>query len=121
MKIYTSCFSRVGRLPDSIVPISICGRAASWYQGTQYKALAPKYQAFVKYQRTRNRDEFSQRYREEVLASLCAEGVVRRLSELSGGKDIALICHEEPGAFCHRHLAAEWLTEKGYPTAEWEE
>ena len=121
MTIYTTCFPRVGRLPDSIVPISICGQPAAWYCGLQYKVLAPKYWFFARYQKNRNKEEFTRHFNKDVLAPLSADNVVGRLAELSGGKDVALICHEEPGAFCHRHLVAEWLAQNGYPAQEWEE
>ena len=35
--------------------------------------------------------------------------VLKDLSELSGGNDIALVCYEKPGDNCHRHLIADWL------------
>lgn len=121
MTIYTTSFSRIGRLPDSIVPISICGRAAAWYQGLQYKVLAPKYWFFARYQKNRNKKEFTRHFNADVLASLSADNVVGHLAVLSGGKDVALICHEEPDAFCHWHLVANWLTKNGYPAQEWQE
>lgn len=29
----------------------------------------------------------------------------------AGGKEPVLICYESPGAFCHRHILADWLME----------
>ena len=43
MKIYTSYFAKLKSLPEGIIPISICGKAPSWYEGAQFKVLAPKY------------------------------------------------------------------------------
>ena len=43
MKIYTSYFAKLKSLPEGTIPISICGKAPSWYQGAQFKVLAPKY------------------------------------------------------------------------------
>ena len=37
------------------------------------------------------------------------ENILRELERLSGGKDVALICYEAPGDFCHRHLLVEYL------------
>lgn len=39
---YTSYFANLKKLPDNVVPISICGKAPDWYSGLQYKKLAPK-------------------------------------------------------------------------------
>ena len=43
MKIYTSYFAKLKSLPEGIIPISICGKAPSWYKGAQFKILALKY------------------------------------------------------------------------------
>lgn len=40
--IYTTYFANLKRLPQDVVPISICGKATEWYDGLQYKKLAPK-------------------------------------------------------------------------------
>ena len=38
------------------------------------------------------------------------------------GKDIVFLCYEKTGDFCHRHIFAEWLTEKtGEPVSELKE
>ena len=50
--IYTSYFAKLKSLPDNIVPISICGKAPDWYEGLQYKKLAPKYDFFMKWKKT---------------------------------------------------------------------
>lgn len=39
-------------------------------------------------------------------------------SEISEGKDCALVCYEAPDKFCHRHLVAEWLNSAGYNVNE---
>lgn len=35
-----------------------------------------------------------------------------RVSSMHGGVDIALLCYEKPGDFCHRHLFADWWKEQ---------
>jgi len=40
---------------------------------------------------------------------------------MSDGMDIALVCYEKPGDFCHRHLVAEWLRAADIPVEEWME
>ena len=47
--IYTSYFAKLNKLPNNIIPISICGKAPDWYKGLQYKKLAPKYDFFIKW------------------------------------------------------------------------
>jgi uncharacterized protein (DUF488 family) len=43
---------------------------------------------------------------------------VNELMNLSGNKDICLLCYEIPVMFCHRHLVAKWFTEHGFTTLE---
>ena len=109
-KIYTSCFAKIKSIPDSIVPISICGKAPAWWKGIQYKTLAPHYSFFSKLKETGDNDYYIKHYNNDVLTALNVPMVLRELDTLSGGKDIALICYEKPSDFCHRHLVAKWLS-----------
>jgi len=51
-------------------------------------------------------DEYTRRYRAEVLSKLDPARVRADL-----GDDAVLLCWERPGAFCHRRLVAEWFEE----------
>lgn len=53
-----------------------------------------------------------------MLRYLSQEKVVADLEKLSGGKDIALICYEKSGSFCHRHVVARWLGKAGFVVKE---
>ena len=44
-----------------------------------------------------------------MLCSIGRQTILRKLEELSGGRDVVLICYEAPGDFCHRHLLKEFL------------
>lgn len=121
MKIYTSYFAKLRSLPENIVPISICGKAPDWYTGLQYKKLAPKYGFFMEWKKTHDNNYYIEHFDSEVLDTLDAKTVYEELSKMSDGKDIALICYEKPTDFCHRHLAAKWLTKNGIPCEEYYE
>ena len=109
MKIYTSYFDVIQKIPDYIIPISICGKAPDSYKGLQYKKLAPKLKFFLEWKQNKNNDFYIEHFNKEVLEKLSKENVLKDLENLSGGKDIVLICYEKPNEFCHRHLVAEWL------------
>ena len=111
---YTSYFANLKKLPDNVVPISICGKAPDWYSGLQYKKLAPKYHFFMEWKRTHDNAYYVEHFEREVLAELDADTVFNELSAMSDGKTFALICYERPGDFCHRHLVADWLCKNGY-------
>lgn len=109
--IYTSYFAKLKYLPKDIVPISICGKCPEWYEGIQYKVLAPKYKFFMEWKKNKDNDYYIEHFQKEVLDTLEVETVINRLYELSEGKDICLLCYEKPNDFCHRHLVANWLKE----------
>jgi len=62
--------------------------------------------------RIRDWEEYQRRYREEVLAVLDPDKVLRDLETLGAGHDIILLCFEKDRTHCHRGLVAEWFLEK---------
>ena len=112
MKIYTSYFSALRKLPETIVPISICGRAPEKFYGIQYKILAPKYGFFQEWKQNHDNDAYIREFYKQVLNPLSAKEIYRQLENLSGGMDVVLVCYERPGDFCHRHLVADWLSKE---------
>jgi len=66
-------------------------------------------------------EEYIKMYREDVLSRVDIDTLredIKRLSE-NGTKDVALLCYEKPGDFCHRHIFAEWMKEQtGYEIKE---
>lgn len=112
MKIWTSYFAQMKKLPNDIVKISICGKAPTWYDGIQYKKVAPKYGFFMEWKQNHDNDFYIEHFNKEVLDTLNAAQVVKELESLSGGRDCVLLCYEKPSDFCHRHLVADWLSEK---------
>jgi hypothetical protein len=86
--------------------VGIAGRSPKWYSGKEYKVLAPKYWFFKKYKEDGDKDFYIEKYKEEVLSNLDAQKVYEDL-----GENATLLCWEEPGKFCHRHLVSSWLSE----------
>ncbi|PJZ28737.1 DUF488 domain-containing protein [Leptospira kmetyi] len=105
MKIYTSYFGNVRNLPENIAPVSIA-RYAKYWGGLKYYPLAPDSDTLKM-----EISEYTRRFSEK-LSKLQAVEVLEELKELSQGKDIALLCYEKPGDFCHRRLVAEWIERK---------
>ena len=117
--VYTSYFAQLKNLPNTIAPIAICGKSPDWYTGLQYKKLAPKIGFFQEWKKTHDNDYYVKCFYEQVLSFLTADQVMRELNALSGGKDVALLCYEKPGDFCHRHIVSEWLNKSGYDVHEY--
>jgi uncharacterized protein YeaO (DUF488 family) len=120
MKIYTSYFAQAKKLTNlGIRPIGIARWAPRWAAGiTSYKHLAPTPDML--------KDATCPTYRQyvemfdKILDNLDPENVLKDLEALSGGDDIALLCYEKVGDFCHRHLVAKWLSDRlGIEVVEW--
>lgn len=109
--LYTTYFANLRNLPPYIIPVSICGKAPDWYKGLQYKKLAPKYEFFQEWKRNQDNNFYIQCFNEQVLSPLNATEVYEELQRITGSADIALVCYEKPGSFCHRHLVANWFNE----------
>lgn len=117
--IYTTYFAKLKSLPQNVMPISICGKAPNWYDGLQYKKLAPKYGFFMKWKETHDNDYYIEHFNKEVLSQLDPVEVVRELYRVSNyAENIALVCYEKPSDFCHRHLVADWLNKNGHKCKE---
>lgn len=119
MKIYTSYFGRLKQLPENIIPISICGKSPEWYNGLEYKTLAPKYGFFMQYKQDHDTNKYTKSYYNEVLIDLLHHQVLIDLMLMSKGKDVCLLCYEKPEDFCHRHLVAKWLNDFGINCEEY--
>lgn len=135
--IYTSYFAKLKSLPDNIIPISICGKAPDWYNGLQYKKLAPKYDFFIKWKESNDNDYYIKCFNELVLNVTSVKEVLSDIYKIlpENFKDdlesdiynwfenpfnhIVLICYEKPSDFCHRHLVADWLNKNGFRCEEW--
>ena len=116
--IYTTYFAKLRSLPDHVTPIAICGKAPDWYNGAQYKQLAPKWNFFSEWKKTRDNHYYVRCFKEQVLSKLDINRVLNDLRSLSSTDDIALVCYEKPEDFCHRHLVANWLRENNIPVKE---
>ena len=108
MKIFTTYFGYLRKLPNSIIPISVATKPIPGWTGYSYNPLAPGWNIW-KIGKNLGWEIFKETYNKEILGKLNPYEVLKDLSELSGGNDIALVCYEKPGDNCHRHLIADWL------------
>lgn len=134
--IYTTYFANIKNLPSNVIPVSIAGKAPIGYAGAEYKKLAPKWSFFSVWKETQDNDYYIKHFNEEVLNKLSISRLRTGLqmllpyeikeqmkTEFWNNEEfhLALVCYEKPGAFCHRHLVADWLTQHGFPCLEWTE
>ena len=120
MQIFTSYFANLKNLPSDAVPVSIALKTPSWFSGMRYAPLAPTGEIFSAWKAHQDDDLYIRQYTQVVLSRLNPINVRKDLEHLSGGKDVFLLCYENPKDFCHRHRAAKWLSSCGASVTEWE-
>ena len=125
--IYTSYFAQMRNFPKNYIPVAICGGLPNWYKGAWYRKPAPKIGFFQEWKRTGDNEYYIEHYQKEVLDLLDYQNVLADLQmqvpeeiratmqdSVWNSKDVhlVLLCYEKPTDFCHRHLFAEWLSQK---------
>lgn len=120
MLLYTTYFANLKKLPKDIVSISISGKAPDWYNGIQYKKLAPKYDFFMKWKSDHDNNSYIESFNSKVLNFLNVSQVLADFTSLTNGAPkVALVCYEKPNDFCHRHLVADWFNQNKITCVEW--
>jgi len=100
--IKTSYFAKSSQLPRAI---AISASVPPGFKGPRLRALAPPYDLIEKYKRDNDEVYFEEQYKERVLNNLDPKAVYKVT-----GPDAVLLCWEKSGSFCHRHIAADWLS-----------
>ncbi|OPX64566.1 MULTISPECIES: DUF488 domain-containing protein [unclassified Methanoregula] len=103
--LFTSSFTKSAKHPGAV---SIARFPPDWYTGRCYFPLAPK-PAMLQ---IGDWAGYRRRYREEILAPLDPDAVLRELGVEGADHDVVLLCFEKNRSHCHRGLVAEWLEKK---------
>lgn len=117
--IYTSYYAVQKKLPEDVVCISISRGIPSWYHGKSYNKLAPLWDTVKRYKNGGLWTWYIEEYYDTVLNKLDPQEVYKDLMEISGGKDVVLLCYEKSGDNCHRHLVAGWFEKAGIKCVEY--
>lgn len=115
--MYTGYFAKLKEYKQAgLIPISISGKAPDWYDGLEYKKLAPKWDFFSEWKYGSHKGDneyYISQFDTKVLKETSVENVLAGLADLSNGEldKVILLCYEKPTDFCHRHLVANWINE----------
>lgn len=111
MKIYTSYFGNSKKLQQAgIKVIGISLYPPRWFNGISLKQVAPT--KSILFANGQTQEEYTRRYRSEVLSQQDMQQFLKTVEQASGGQDVALCCYEKPEDFCHRHILADWIKER---------
>ena len=64
IKIYTTYFAKLKKLPRNIVPVSICRYPPSVFKGIQYKKLAPTGEILSSFKNNEEKTAYIEQYNE---------------------------------------------------------
>jgi len=108
--MFTSYFANIKNIVHPV--LSISGKSPDWYDGREFKTLAPKREFFLAY-KAGELDEagYVREFKKQVLNNLDAKDVWSTIVR-DYGRDVTLLCYERGGEFCHRRLVADWLYRK---------
>jgi hypothetical protein len=117
MKIYTSYYAMTNRLvAEGIQPIGVSRGVPKGFAYPGILRIAPTYAMISK---TFPTERYMPMYK-QILAKVDPRSILEQLDQLGGGADVAMLCWEKPGDFCHRHMIADWLeAELGIEIIEW--
>ena len=108
--IYTGYFAKLKTYIEAgLTPISISRWPPNWFEGEKCSALAPPVELLKGYKTGKINEE---QYKQIYLSDLDRTDIRTVLDYIAKGRDIVLCCYEKPDAFCHRHVLAEYVTDK---------
>ena len=114
-KIYTSHFGNLSKLEKKgIKPISIALFPPKWYDGDALLDLTPDLTIFTGYKENIITEERFKKFYKYKIKQLGKERILKMIEDIADGQDVALICFEAPGGFCHRHILADYLDIEEY-------
>lgn len=120
MKIYTTYFAKVKKLPPYVCAVSIASKDPDpSFSANKYKQLCPPWYVLKAYKENGDQEQYVRDYKRLVLDHLDPHKVVEELKNRVEFNDVALVCYEKSGSFCHRNIVAEWLRNAGYDVEEW--
>ena len=103
----TSYFSSKKIIKRDINLVSICRKVPTWFTVPckSYKQLQPSLDLVMNYRSGKiTKQEYTNQYYNDVLNKLDPAKTYQEL-----GEDAVLLCYEQSGEFCHRHIVAKWL------------
>lgn len=123
MDIYTGYYAQMKKYTAAgLVPVSIAYLTPVWYHGEVCFEIAPKRELLKGYKAgTTTQEEYAKQYL-NFLSTVHWSEVIDKfydISERNDDKDLVLCCYEKPADFCHRHILAKYLTEKGLTVNEY--
>ena len=103
--IYTGYFARLhDYIECGLTPISIAGKSPDFYDGIEWKFLAPSLATYKNWVNNHNEFDYMNSYIPKI--NKLDKNIFKE--KLLSIDNPILLCYESEG-FCHRHLLADWI------------
>ena len=116
LEIFTGYYANLRKyLAGGCVPIGISVGTPRYLMGNPYISYLRKLAPSPSMLRIESEEEYTRRFREEILGRLDRREVLWDIARIIHGKGgtgkAVLLCYEKPPKFCHRSLVADWINE----------
>lgn len=131
MNLFTSYYNNPIKLDvDDTMYVYIARYKPKWFEGPEYKTLAPPEELLDYYKRgvhgtdkslSELHSVYINYYLTKVLDIIKPETVVNELMSMAnarGKSNVVMLCYEKSSDFCHRHIVSKWLEYNGYECKE---
>lgn len=110
VKLFTSNFSSMRKLPKNFIPISIAISSPKWYDGRKLDLFMPPWSLVRDYKN----GMIDERQYEEIYCnhlSIRENEINKFINYLKNTDEILVfLCYEKSTDFCHRHLVSKYLS-----------
>jgi uncharacterized protein YeaO (DUF488 family) len=117
MKIHSSYHANYRKIPEDMVMINIAQYPPRFYNGLSYRKFSPSRELLGQIKSDEiTFSEFKKSF-QKSMGGLSLDEIKRDLENLSGGKDIVLLCFEKEENNCHRKIVLAFLKKNGFDVA----
>lgn len=124
--MYTGYFARLNVYKKAgLTPVSVCLKAPDYYDGLEYKKLAPTWKILNEYKGGVYKGDklhYTDEYVKQVIYTLYLPDVISDLEKLTNSNHdkIILLCWEKSDDFCHRNIIGCWMNANHFNCKEYE-
>lgn len=120
IQIHTSNYSKARKLDKSkYLFVSISIYPPKGWSGLNAPELAPTHELLKAYHNGMSESDYEREYRKQISHLKNIRSQFESMAQKANGRDIALLCYEKVGEFCHRFILSDIIYEEyGYRITE---
>lgn len=110
--LYTGYFAKTNKyIENGFIPVSVAGKTPDFFLGRKWTVLAPRKEMFDLWKSKKiTNEEYAKMYTDYL--DTLKDRVFEVLKSFADEDNVVMCCYEKSSDFCHRHILAEYLTNK---------